>query len=116
LNENELSVTELQQFDNILSVPSGERPDSENVTFRQKYQRIYGKPPGMVASYSYDGMKILIEAIRKAGIPDREKIQKALQEIHYDGVTGLIRFDDKGNRRGNFEVTNIKKGVPFAIE
>ena len=72
--------------------------------------------PGVVASYSYDGMNLLIKAIMEAGAPDREKIQKALENIHYEGVTGSIRFDDKGNRAGNFKVTVIKNGLPAPIE
>ena len=36
--------------------------------------------PGTVAAYAFDGMNILIEAIRKAGT-EREKIQKAHKQI-----------------------------------
>ncbi len=43
-------------------------------------------------------MNILIEAIRKAGT-ERENIQKTIAEIKYEGVTGTIEFDDKGNRK-----------------
>ena len=112
LNENELSSQELKAFDNILSIPSGEWPGSENLAFRQKFQKTYNRMPGLVASYSYDGMKVLIEAIKNAGSSDREMIQKALENIHYKGVTGIIQFDGKGNRSGNFKVMKTNDGVP----
>ncbi|MCJ7449481.1 MAG: ABC transporter substrate-binding protein [Bacteroidales bacterium] len=116
LNENELSPQELQVYDNIISIPSGDWSGPENLAFRQKFQNTYYRMPGMVASYSYDGMSVLIEAIRDAGSSDREKIQKSLENIRYKGATGSIQFDDKGNRSGNFKMMRIKDGVPVSSE
>jgi hypothetical protein len=39
-----------------------------------------------------------------------------LKTIHYEGVTGLIQFDNKGNRRGDYKLTGIKNGLPVLIE
>lgn len=116
LNENELSPQEFQVYDNIISIPSGDWSGPENLAFRQKFQNTYYKMPGMVASYSFDSMSLLIEAIRDAGSSDREKIQKSLEKMHFKGVTGSIQFDDKGNRSGNFKVMKIKDGVPVGSE
>jgi|WetSurSiteA1Bulk_404760.scaffolds.fasta_scaffold08158_2 branched-chain amino acid transport system substrate-binding protein len=116
LNENELSSGEIQEFDNRLSIPAGDCTGSSNLNFRQEFQKAFKNLPGMVASYSYDGMTILIEAIRNAGSSDRERIQKELEKIHYNGVTGLIQFDEKGNRMGNFEMMMVKNGIPVKWE
>jgi branched-chain amino acid transport system substrate-binding protein len=116
LNENELSPQELQIYDNIILIPSGDWSGPENLAFRQKFQNTYKRMPGMVASYSYDGMSVLIEAIRNAGSGDRELMQKSLKNMHYNGVTGPIQFDDKGNRMGNFELMRTKDGVPAPSE
>jgi len=116
LNENELSVQELQEFDNRLSVPAGDWTGSADLNFRQEFQKAFKDLPGMAASYSYDSMTILIEAIRNAGSSDREKIQKELEKISYKGVTGLIQFDEKGNRTGNYEIMKVKNGVPVIRE
>ena len=102
LNENELTVQELQELDNLLLIPSGEWPESANINFRQEFQKAFNKIPGMSASFSFDGMSVLIEAIKSAGSNDREKIQKSLENIRYNGVTGIIQFDEKGNRMGKF--------------
>jgi len=72
--------------------------------------------PGMVASYSFDGTSVLIEAIRNAGSDDRELIQKSLGTIRCNGVTGQIQFDDKGNRSGNFKMMKTLNGVPASRE
>ncbi len=112
LDENVLSEQDLQDLDDLLLIPSGNWSSSKSSAFILNYRRLYGQNPGMVAAYAYDGMNLLIEAIKKAGAPEREMIQKSLQEIHYEGVTGLIRFDDKGNRMGPFKITRLKNGIP----
>ena len=114
LNENKLSGKELQEFDHMMSVPSAIWTGSKSLTFRQEYQKIYGKMPGMVAAFAFDGMNLLIEAIKTSGSPDREKIQQALFNIHYEGVTGRIQFDGKGNRKGSIAVVKILNGLPLA--
>jgi len=112
LNENELPAHEIKLFNNILSVPSGEWPEAEYRKFRQDFKKRYGYEPGLAASYSYDAMGLLIEAVRQAGKSDYELIQKSLKNIQFNGVTGTIRFDDKGNRIGKFEIRKTKNGVP----
>jgi branched-chain amino acid transport system substrate-binding protein len=116
LNENILSFQELKDSDNIVSVPAGEWPEAENQKFRKEFEKEYGYVPGMVASYSFDCLSVLIEAIRKSGNSDREMIQKSLKNIHFNGITGPIQFDDKGNRIGKFETVKLKNGVPVSWE
>ncbi len=71
--------------------------------------------PGMVAAYAFDGMNLLIEAIRISQSTELEKIKQALLQIRYEGVTGPIRFDAKGNRDGNFAVMKILNGLPETV-
>jgi len=112
LDENELSSGEIREFDNRLSIPSGDWTGPSNLNFRQEFQKAYKNLPGMSASYSYDGMNVLIDAIRNAGSSDRQRIQEELKKIRSEGVTGLIQFDEKGNRTGSFEIMMVKNGVP----
>ena len=64
-----------------------------------------------MAAYAYDGMNLLIEAIIKV-YPSRELIQKTLSETDFKGVTGVIRFDSKGNRIISPGILEIKNGIP----
>jgi ABC-type branched-subunit amino acid transport system substrate-binding protein len=57
-------------------------------------------------------MCVLIKAIKNAGTPDREKIQSSLKNISYEGVSGTIGFDAKGNRNNCIGLVKIKDGVP----
>ncbi|MEI8224520.1 MAG: ABC transporter substrate-binding protein [Bacteroidota bacterium] len=114
LGENELSGQEWKNFEGVVLVSSGHLLRSQGLDFRQEFQRTYGNIPGAEAAYAFDGMNLIIEAIRNAGL-DRDKIQKSLAKIHYNGVTGEIRFDDKGNRVGTAELMKIKNGIPVAV-
>lgn len=116
LNEDELSHNELRDYDDNLMVPSGDWSDSKYSSFSNEYFKTFGSTPGIVAAYAHDGMNLLIEAILKAGRQDRELIQKALATIHFEGVTGSVQFDEKGNRSGTFNIMNVKNGVPVRIK
>ena len=115
LDEEDLYENYLKYFEDMVLVSSGNSMGLKSLTFRNEFQKMYGKAPGAVAEYSFDGMSLLIDAIRSGG-PDRENIQNALTKIHFEGVTGQIQFDDKGKRIGKVNLVEIKSGVPFVIE
>lgn len=113
LNEDELTENDLPQLEKTVYVASENWDETKFSAFRQKYLSSYGSMPGVVAAYSFDCTNILIRAIRNAGGSEREKIQKYLDSIHYEGVTGPVHFDEKGNRTGNYNLLCVRKGVPI---
>ena len=70
------------------------------------------------APYYYDSANLLIAAMQKADSPDPAKYLSELHKISYDGATGHIEFDDKGDRK-DAEITIFQmKGAkvePVAI-
>lgn len=124
-NMNQHVFTTLSLIDSIKS-PKKESPFLNNITlvssknwlgekgksFRIKYQKKYGKIPNESAAYAYDGMRIIINAIKKSG-PNRENLQKALSHTNYEGLTGAFHFDSKGNRIGTIDLAVLKNGIPF---
>lgn len=118
LSVSEYEVTEkaeMTSYDNAVLVSSGHWFNSSGLSFRQEFRRKYGYQAGPVAAYAYDGMNLIIKSIRNAGT-DREDIQRYLKETSYDGITGSIRFDDKGNRIGETGLMRIKNGIPLKIK
>jgi len=113
LNENIISSRDMKVYDNSIMIPTGKWSAPKFRIFIQDYKELFGVSPGIVAAYSYDGMNVLIRAVMNAGTPDREKIQKALETINYEGVTGTISFDDMGNRNGKYLMTTVRNGIPF---
>jgi len=115
LNENHFSYSDLKNYETTVLVFPGNWSGPESLSFQSAFQRKFGRTPGLVAALAFDGMNLLIEAIKKCG-SDREKIQRILSETDYEGVTGKIHFDAKGNRLGTPELKEIKNGVPISVE
>jgi len=115
LNENEMTNSEMKTMENRIQVTSSLWLKSKRNLFNDEFQRKYGNLPGAAATFAYDGMNLLVESIKKGSL-ERENIQKALSEIQYEGVTGLIQFDQKGNLSGTLILTPIKDGTPAILE
>ncbi len=111
LNEDIISDQDLKYYENVTLICSLNKAGSKFMAFSQNFKHAFGLIPGPVASYSFDGMNLIIEAIKNVGT-DREKIQNYLSGIHYEGVTGLIQYDERGNRVGAPLPMKIKNGVP----
>jgi ABC-type branched-subunit amino acid transport system substrate-binding protein len=116
LDERELAEEDLKGFEGADLITSGHWFTPKGKAFRKEYQGLYGELPGAVAAYAHDGTGIIIEALRKAGNLERESIQKALAHLRYEGLTGVIQFDDKGNRSGPCQMMGIRNGLPVAVE
>jgi ABC-type branched-subunit amino acid transport system substrate-binding protein len=102
-------------YENVIMVSPGNGAESKSINFREDFKSLYGRFPGAVASYSFDGMCLLIEAIRSSGL-DSENIQRALLKIHFEGVTGQIHFDERGKLKRKAGLMKIKNGIPVALE
>ena len=115
LDEKELSEMELKKYEGVVLITPGHWLSAGGSAFIDEYQSTYGTMPGAVAAYAFDGMNMIIEAVRKAG-GDRDKIQKSLADLKFEGVTGTITFDAKGNRVNPGVLMEIKNGQPAAVE
>jgi branched-chain amino acid transport system substrate-binding protein len=70
------------------------------------------------APYTYDSANLLIAAMQKADSVDPAKYLPALQAISFDGATGHIEFDEKGDRKdAEMTIFQLKGGKvePVAI-
>jgi branched-chain amino acid transport system substrate-binding protein len=70
------------------------------------------------APYYYDGANLLIAAMQKADSADPAKYLPELHKISYDGATGHVEFDDKGDRKdAEITIFQMKGGKvdPVAI-
>jgi len=84
--------------------------------FELVYKNKYGKIPEGYALYGYDALKLIALIIDKVGL-DPIKIKDELYKVKdYKGVTGVIGFDDFGERISvDYNVYMIKNGqfVPY---
>jgi branched-chain amino acid transport system substrate-binding protein len=68
--------------------------------FESMFKTSYNSKPSFGAAFTYDAIYILTHAIRKSGI-NRVALRKAISEINdFQGVTGLINWDNGGGNIG----------------
>jgi len=80
----------------IVSLCDLGRNDPVLAKFKLDFSAAFGVHPDVVAAFAYDGIHLVTEAVRKAGL-NRAKIRDVLaQTVIFDGVTGEIRFDGSG--------------------
>jgi len=69
-----------------------------NDRFRAAYRAKYGTDVQAYASYAYDGVKLLAAAMQAAGSVEPQKYLPALRSVQYQGASGQVQFDGKGDR------------------
>lgn len=71
-------------------LPNSDPMKERLVSFVKRYKEITGKEPGLYATFGYDTVLSLVEAIRKVG-PNPEKIRDALEnQTNLQALNGLI--------------------------
>ncbi len=86
--------------------------------FEAGYQALAGQPPGPEAVLAYDATSLLLEIIARAimaeGKPSRAAVTAQLAGIHFEGLTGSIAFDPRGDRLDPvIYIHRINAGNPY---
>jgi len=91
-------------------------PEANNLKlkkFKVNYLKRFDQEPDVFAAHAYDGMNMLIEAIRKVGL-NRVLIRDVLSDLKtfqgYNGVTGKIIFDGSMNDIGDIFLAKVNNG------
>jgi branched-chain amino acid transport system substrate-binding protein len=67
--------------------------------FTQRYQAHFHLPLETYAPYAYDAVMVLATAMQQAGSSDPARYLPWLHKVQYQGITGPIAFDAKGDLR-----------------
>ncbi|MCC7150938.1 MAG: branched-chain amino acid ABC transporter substrate-binding protein [Rubrivivax sp.] len=79
--------------------------------FNARYEKKFGTNVKLYAPYVYDAVNVMVAAMVKAGSADPAKYLPELHKISYDGVTGKIAFDNKGDiKNGALTLYTFKGG------
>jgi len=85
---------------------------AKGTEFVEKYKKRFNSEVQVYSPYSYDAVYVIADAIKRAGKVDRASITAAIPATKYDGLTGTVAFDDKGDVKGGaismFKVVNGK--------
>jgi len=79
-----------------LGLPIEEQP--RGLEFLEKFRAKYNREPELYDTYAYDSAMIIGQAVlENADDISRETVAAAIRSITYDGVTGVISFDSRGD-------------------
>jgi branched-chain amino acid transport system substrate-binding protein len=78
--------------------------------FVAAYRQRFGVEPDALASLGYEATEILLDAIRRAGSDDRDKIRDALETTDLDTITTRITFDKDHNPIKPAAILEIENG------
>lgn len=83
---------------------------SENVkNFVTAFEETYGEKPGFIEAIAYDTALILFETVSQPEMNLKSDIKDILlNDMLFDGVTGLTSFDDVGEAEKNLFLTQIQ--------
>lgn len=90
------------------------QPDRTNVKdWRDRFRAKYSKEPLYTHAFAYDMAMIIEDAAKRVGAnPDSAKWIDALRATNIEGVTGPLKFDDKGDLITPLEVGVFRGGHP----
>ncbi len=79
--------------------------------FRAAYKKKFGTDVKLYAPYVYDATMVMVTAMQKADSAEPAKYLPELAKIRYQGVTGPIEFDARGDmKHGTLTLYTFKSG------
>jgi branched-chain amino acid transport system substrate-binding protein len=78
--------------------------------FRDDYKKKFGIEVKLYAPYVYDAVMVMVAAMQKANSVEPAKYLPELAKISYDGVTGKIEFDSRGDMKNGLLTLYTYKG------
>lgn len=107
-----------QQAEGLVCSQAGIPVQAASKPFLDAYKAKFNTDPILYAPFTYDAAGLLIAAMQKANSADPSKYLPALASISYQGASGKIEFDEKGDRKdAEMTIFTIKGGKlePVAI-
>lgn len=97
-----------QKYEGLYLLTGAYPQSDQGKKFEAAFFEKYGYRPKVATCYTYDGMQMILEALRSSG-GDREIFRKVLTNLDYkQGLTGPISFDELGNRKDAARLIKIK--------
>jgi len=81
--------------------------------FVAAFHRRYGVDPDPGSALGYDAMRVLAEAMRRAGSAAPSDVAKAMRGLGYEGVTGAIAFEPGGDLKQRAMVKTVVRNGQF---
>lgn len=76
---------------------SGDNPDPIVQNFVKAYRAKFNRDPDSIAALAFDAVKVLADAIARAGSTEGPKLRDSLAASNVQGVTGLLKMNPQRN-------------------
>ena len=96
---------------------SNQSTDPQVVAFVDAYRKKYGVDPDAMVALGYDALKLLADAMKRAGTTDPAKVNAAIATTKdFSGVTGRITLDEHRNPNKPAVMLQVKDGKFSYVE
>ena len=97
----------------VSSMWSPNRNDEKTKAFVANYTKKYGHAPDQFAAGAYDGVYMVVDAMKRAGTTtDKAKIRDAMAQMkNFSGVCGTFSFNEKRDPVVDLVLLKMKDGV-----
>jgi branched-chain amino acid transport system substrate-binding protein len=79
-------------------------------TFVREYTSRYNREPAAVTALGYDGYLVALDAIRRAGTLDPNRLREAIEKTDFTGATGRTVFDKNGDATKGAYLKAVERG------
>ncbi len=77
----------------------------------------FNAPVQNYAPFAYDAVYVIVDAMKRANSVEAPKVLAAIASTDFNGVTGHIAFDDKGDLKGGaFTLVGFKDNKKTVID
>ncbi|APE45753.1 ABC transporter substrate-binding protein (plasmid) [Sulfitobacter alexandrii] len=83
--------------------------NAANKKFVEGFQEAYGRLPSLYAAQAYDTANLILSAVEKADIADRDAFRAALKEADFDSVRGKFKFGNNNHPIQDIYVREVIK-------
>lgn len=93
-------------LDGVVFVDAFDPAKPQTARFVEAYKKDTGSEPYNLMGYGYDGIMMVVDAIKRAGSTDKDKVRAAMQATSgYVGVMGGVgaTYEFRGGRRTGFD-------------
>ena len=78
--------------------------------FSERYEGRFDRPPNGLIALTYDSVGLVLAAMQDQGQVTPEAIRDGLYNINYQGITGLIGYQDSGDPIKSVAIWRIQNG------
>ena len=101
-------------------LPEGHPQKRVVMAYKHDYEARYKEDVSTFGGHAYDAVLVLVEALKQAGQPDREKVRAALEHLRgFVGTAGIFNFsptDHTGLDLDAFAMLTVKDGKFTTIQ